>query len=379
MDRTSSQLSARTIKTNGFAGLAAGREANRLRAGRLETFAALAGGAMHEMSNLLATVLMSVDVLRLDCQAPAGRGVLASLEEVARRGLGVAKQMQWLATGANCEKTLFQPRFLIADLQNLVSAVFPRSIMVTTAYPPDLWLLEGDPLLLYQFILGLLVAARDALPGGGTIAMSARNERLDGGPFGEEPVGRFVVFEVTARPPVAAGPRPPAVISRVGWEALGAPGGFLDPGSSRLPGCDRRLYLPAEEAEEAGASELRAGETPRGAGELVLVAEEEEVLGDMLAAVLEQNGYQVLTLREVTTGDERLSRLAVILTTPQAAGRVRALMPAPLHDGGLPRLVTMGIEPEQGRAGTILSKPFTTAQLLASLARVLGEDGPAAA
>ena len=151
MDRMSRQIAPHNFKDNGRAGAAERREP--MRVGRLDSFAALAGGAMHEMSNVLATVLMSVEVLRGDCQATAGREVLAALEQITRRGLGMTRQLQWLAGGVECAPTLFQPRFLIADLQALVGATFPRSLVVTTSYPQDLWLLEGDPLLIHRRIV----------------------------------------------------------------------------------------------------------------------------------------------------------------------------------------------------------------------------------
>src|ERR1700730_13215285 len=84
-----------------------------LRGGRLRSLTALAASAAHELNNLLATVLMGVELLRQTCREAPERGVLSTLEETARRGLHTTRQLQWLARGAEGEAALFQPRFLI--------------------------------------------------------------------------------------------------------------------------------------------------------------------------------------------------------------------------------------------------------------------------
>jgi|HubBroStandDraft_3_1064219.scaffolds.fasta_scaffold01587_9 two-component system cell cycle sensor histidine kinase/response regulator CckA len=396
MDSTRSRIAPHDFKRNGRAARSNGAEASRLRAGRLECFAALAGGASHEMSNLLATVLMSVEVLRGGCRTPAAREVLAGLAQLTRRGLEVTRQLQWLAGGVNSAPALFQPRFLLADLRALVSATFPRSVAVTTSYPQDLWMLEGDPLLLYQSLLDLLLAARDSLPGGGMVELAARNERLelgDGGAGGG--AVPHVVFEVSARPQPAAAaraprrnggdaaetetklggaPAPPRPSSerRCGWAALRAGGGLRQPSLSHA-GCDGGLCLPAAESEED--REERVAQPPRGAGELVLIADEEGALGDMLAAVLEQFGYRALTVRQVAACDERLPEVAVVLTSPEAEARARALVPGRRRAPPAVVLLVGSLEVESGSGSraVMLRKPFTTGQLLASVARALSE------
>jgi two-component system cell cycle sensor histidine kinase/response regulator CckA len=392
MDRMSTQTTPRNFKDNGRAGAAERREP--LRMGRLESFAALAGGAMHEMSNLLATVLMSVEILRGDFRAASEREVLAALEQITRRGLGVTRQLQWLAGGVECAPTLFQPRFLIADLQVLVGATFPRSLVVTTSYTQDLWLLQGDPLLLYQSLLDLLLDARNSLAGNGEIELAARNERLDlGAGGGGVP---HVAFEVSARlPPAtvshahgrnggaateAAGPETPppsapsAGAGRIGWEALRVRDGARQPGFASR-GFDSRFWLPAADVDAEADPAVRAAEPRRGGGELVLVADEEAALCDMVAAVLEQFGYRALTVRQAAAFDERLGEVAVVLASPEAAARALAMVGGPSGAERGARVVLMdgGPDPAGGGAAVALRKPFTTTQLLASLAAVLGD------
>jgi hypothetical protein len=183
----------------------------RLRLGRLESLAALAGGISHELSNLAASVLMSAQVFEGSCQDEASRQVLASLGELARRLQHAGRQLHWLARGVAGEPTVFQPQYLLADVQKLVHVALPPSVTVITRYPPDLWPLAGEPLLVFQLLLALCLEARDHLPDGGTLVLEARNEEIgEIGEIGESgesadspaarsaPPGRYVVLEAVA-------------------------------------------------------------------------------------------------------------------------------------------------------------------------------------
>lgn len=153
-------------------------DSRRLRLGRLESLAALAGGISHELSNLAASVLMSAHLFEGCCHDDASRQVLASLDELARRIQHAGRQLHWLARGVAGEPTVFQPQYLLADLQKLACVAFPPSVTVITRYPPDLWPLAGEPLLVFQLLLALCLEARDHLPAGGNLILAARNEEI---------------------------------------------------------------------------------------------------------------------------------------------------------------------------------------------------------
>jgi signal transduction histidine kinase len=269
----------------------------RLRLGRLESLAALAGGISHELSNLAASVLMSAQILEGCCPDDPTRQVLASLDELARRLQHAGRQLHWLARGIAGEPTVFQPQYLLADLQKLARVAFPASITVITRYPPDLWPLAGEPLLVFQLLLALCLEARDHLVDGGTLVLEARNEEIGESSEGGEsdrsgesgkrrparaaghpaarraPPGRYVVLEAVAEPferaesdagitaqadaaasagdrrrPAATGK--PAAASRrrkasEASRAARASGGFTEPLHQGRAARGRRAYLPA--------------------------------------------------------------------------------------------------------------------------------------
>jgi hypothetical protein len=257
----------------------------RLRLGRLESLAALAGGVTHELSNLAASVMMSVQLLEPSCQQAADRQVLASLDELARRLQHAGRQLHWLARGVGGEPTVFQAQYLLTDLQKLARAAFPSSIAVVTRYPPDLWPLAGDPLIVFQLLLALCLEARGHLTGAGTLVLAAANEELaDPAPAAEVSgvagatgaeagargrPGRWVVLAAIAEAPAdhdattalgaadscsvrtARPPQGSAVLAsrrravRDARRAAAAAGGFTAPLHRGSAGRGRRAYLPA--------------------------------------------------------------------------------------------------------------------------------------
>jgi signal transduction histidine kinase len=233
----------------------------RLRLGRLESLAALAGGISHELSNLAASVLMSAQVFEGSCQDDASRQVLASLDELARRLQHAGRQLHWLARGVAGEPTVFQPQYLLADIQKLVRVAFPPSVTVITRYPPDLWPLAGEPLLVFQLLLALCLEARDHLVDGGTLILEARNEEIGeiaGSPAARSaPPGRYVVLEAAAESSEPAesgagiaGTRQFTVASRrrkatEARRAAATAGGFTEPLHQGKALRGRRAYLPA--------------------------------------------------------------------------------------------------------------------------------------
>jgi signal transduction histidine kinase len=213
-----------------------------LRAERIDALAAIAGGATHELNNILATVLMSLGVFAKGCTEPGTSELLRSVEETARRGLQLTRQMQWLARGVESEAVVFQPRFLLSDLQTLLIASFPRSLMVVTEYPNDLELLRADPLVVYQLLLALALEARTAIGDSGKITLAAGNHVVG------EPPQTLVGFEIRGDPEAAKSAAPPtAALAPVSEAAhwLAAAGATWEEVPMGPAGWARRFSLPA--------------------------------------------------------------------------------------------------------------------------------------
>ena len=175
-----------------------------LAAGKAEAIAALAGGLAHHLNNLLATALMSLELL-----APGGpeeTDVRTGLEDSLRQAVALLRQMLALASSAAGEPVPFQLRSLLTDAQRMLRTALPPGVELVTDYPPDLPLLFGEPAVVHQLLLRLGLGRAGGRGGGG--AAHARRPRLAGsrGPRGRCPASQV---EVTAsrgawRPPAEA-------------------------------------------------------------------------------------------------------------------------------------------------------------------------------
>ncbi|HSH38319.1 MAG TPA: PAS domain S-box protein, partial [Chthoniobacterales bacterium] len=150
-----------------------------LRAQRLESIGTLASGVAHDLNNVLAPILMSVPLLRDDLP-PALKGkIVDTIEKSAERGAQIVRQVLTFARGVEGERLLIDPSHLIKEMAQIVEETFPKTLEVTTRYPDDLALVEGDPTQLHQVLLNLAVNARDAMPSGGRLILAAENFDVD--------------------------------------------------------------------------------------------------------------------------------------------------------------------------------------------------------
>ncbi len=74
-------------------------EAQYLRADRMQSIGTLAGGIAHDLNNMLAPILMSIQLLRLTAQGPQAGELLETIEASAKRGADLVKQVLTFARG----------------------------------------------------------------------------------------------------------------------------------------------------------------------------------------------------------------------------------------------------------------------------------------
>jgi two-component system, cell cycle sensor histidine kinase and response regulator CckA len=339
---------------------------------------ALADGLAHDLNNVLSAVLMMADLLGESCTRERERNVLAALEESARRGIALGRQLRWLAPGSEEEATLFQPKYLLLDLQKIAGTLFPSSVTVSSRLPADLHLLKGDPQQVYRLLLELCLDARQALPVvGGELSLTAANEDLDEVAAAQRPgstAGPHVVMELVCS--AGDGLIPGTVVAMAA-----ACGGFAEALPRAGGGRVSRVYLPAVSTSELKPPDADPGE---GNGELILVAEGDTAVREAMAAVLESRGYRVETGADgaeamALFARDSLAIAAVVVAADLAyldgPGALRAFRR--LRDG-VPAVLTGGAEDLAAHPAAscscspvVLDKPFTGVALLGAVRQAL--------
>lgn len=321
-------------------------EAQFLRAQRVESIGTLASGVAHDLNNILAPILMGAAVLRRTKMPKADNAILSTIEDCAQRGADIVKQVLTFARGADGARLLLQPTHLINDMAKIAEETFPKTIAVRTRFSKSLWPIDGDPTQLHQVLLNLCVNARDAMPAGGTLTMSAENFPVDehyasmmpgakAGPhvlLEVNDTGRgiprdiidkiFDPFFTTKEPGHGTGLGLSTVIGIVKSH-----GGFVSVYSEIGRGTTFKIFLPARMSALEMLPEDEIAVLPLANGELLLIVDDEKPILQVAQALLEGYGYRVLTARDATEA------LAIFALRKDEIDLVLTDLAMPLMDG----------------------------------------------
>src|SRR5215211_7655224 len=165
---------------------------------KMEAVGQLTGGIAHDFNNLLTAVLGSLALLRK--RLPAGDPRIARLLDNAVQGAerGAALTQRLLAFG---RRQALRPEIvhiptLIGGMAALLRSSLGSSVQIRLHLPEGLPPVEVDVNQLELALLNLAVNARDAMPDGGTLTVTARKDRMVSAPDGGLPPGSYVVLSV---------------------------------------------------------------------------------------------------------------------------------------------------------------------------------------
>ena len=378
-------------------------EAQYLRAQRMESIGLLSGGIAHDLNNVLAPIVMAAQLLKLHHTDAESTKLLGTIETSAQRGAELVRQVLTFGRGIEGQHLLVQPKTLLRDVERLLVDTVGKSIEVSSRLEPDLWPVPGDPTQLHQVFMNLCINARDAMPHGGQLVLSARNIRIDEQYVAMSPElrpGLFVLFEVKD---TGAG-IPPEIQHRIfePFFTTKKPGkgtglglstartivknhnGFISFQCEPGRGTTFKIHLPASsEAVETRTAPAPAP-PPRGNGEIVLVVDDEASILSITSHALEMFGYEAIT---ASNGAEALAlfaqkrrKIAVVLTDMampvlDGAALIYALRKIDpqvkiIAASGL-KATVQSMEPFGLGAASFLAKPFTAETMLWAIHEVL--------
>jgi PAS domain S-box-containing protein len=380
-------------------------EAQFLRAQRMESIGTLASGVAHDLNNILTPIMMSVAVLRLGLSAEKRDSLCDTIEMSAARGAQIVKQVLTFGRGLEGERHPLQVDMLITEMEQMIRSTFPKELVLECIKGPHLRLVLGDATQIHQVLLNLCVNARDAMPDGGTLRLSATNLEIDASyasmlSDSEAIPGNYVLLEVSD----TGGGIPPEILERIfdpffttkgvgKGTGLGlstvhgivkSHGGFLKVVTGLGKGSTFQIYLPAAPVQGAAVDSAVSAPPPTGHGECVLVVDDELAIVNAARAVLEANGYRVLLANNATEAlvlyTEHPQEVSLVLTDIMMPGMngvlflrtLRKINPdVPViastglcNQAQLDTLKSLGVE-------TVLHKPYNSNTLLRTIDGVL--------
>jgi PAS domain S-box-containing protein len=334
-------------------------EEHLLRAQRMESIGTLAGGIAHDLNNILSPILMSVDMLQVSSDDPEVAKWLKLIRENAERGADLVKQVLTFSRGLEGERIPVQIRHIIKDLGNVLKETLPKSIVFNQDVATDLWIVQADPTQIHQVLMNICLNARDAMPNGGMLKVTAQNIRLDENYTRMNPVAKPGGYVLLTVEDTGTG-MSEATVDRIfdpffttkdlghgtglglstALSIVKSHGGFLNVYSELGKGSKFSIYLPAADTQEELSAHSQIAMYPRGHGEVILIVDDEPNILQITSATLEKFGYRTV---EATDGAEGL---AVFAEKKNEIAAVITDISMPLMDGPSMIRALRRIDPE---------------------------------
>lgn len=376
-------------------------EMQLLRSQRMESLGTLAGGIAHDLNNLLSPIMLGVQALLRNNTDEKQTKILSMIEQSTRRGAELVRQVLNFARGSDTTRELVSPAAALAEVQRLIAKSFPDSISIhLTECRSDIPFLLADATQLHQVLMNLVLNARDAMPRGGTLTISAQFVRVDSEfklSHRTAKEGDFVLFTIqdtgvgisedvkqhifepfytTKEPGKGTGLGLYTVLNITKRH-----NGFVEIDTTVGKGTSMRVYFPVAERamDEEHIYNVSKGQH-YGNGQTVLVVDDEATLRDMASQTLRSFGYNVITagngndaINVFRQNSGLIDIVLLDLLMPDMAGAdvVRSLHSM---DTGLRIVVSSGLveqkyleEVDKKHVRAFLAKPYTTDMLLNTL------------
>ena len=383
---------------------------------KMEAIGQLTGGVAHDFNNLLQAIGINLHVIdsRSDDERITGPARLAL--QAVERGATLTQHLLAFSRRQQLRPIPVDVAGLVERVSRLLGRTLGQSVRVEVEVAPGLWPAMIDPTQLEMALLNLALNARDAMPGGGMLWITAGNRTVAAGAVPNLSAGDYVVLRVcdtgTGMPAeVAARAFEPFFTTKEVGRGTGLglsmvhglatqSGGGVELDSRPGRGTTVTLYLPraltepaaapagGPGSEDAGATGIGAGgELGSGSGCAVLLVDDEELVRTATAEYLAQAGFSV---REAADAAAALSLLDhgfrpdVIVTDHMMPGMtgldmVRALR---ARQDATPILMVTGYAQDltttaaaQEVALTVLSKPVEPSRLARSIRHMAAAEG----
>ncbi len=273
---------------------------------KLETVGKLASGLAHDFNNLLASIFGSINLLKNKiADNPNALRLLDNIENCSVRARDLTKGILSFGKPQQQRKEIIFLDNVLDELLKVINQTFPKYIKINFAIGDSLYKILGNSTEIYQILLNLCVNAKEAISHEGTISIKAENFIVDDsniylvpflnkGPYvkisvsdngsGIEEENLTKIFEPyfsTKQKDIGSG-----LGLYVTSQLVKAMNGYIDVESKLNEGTTFRIYFPAVMLKEQKVISSKE--------KIIMLADDEEMLNDLLGDLLESNGFYVL-------------------------------------------------------------------------------------
>jgi two-component system cell cycle sensor histidine kinase/response regulator CckA len=295
-------------------------EAQFVQSQKMQAIGQLAGGVAHDFNNLLTAISGHCDLLLLR-NDPGGEDYsdLQQIHQNVNRASALVSQLLAFSRKQTLQPTHLDVADLLSDLTHLLNRLVGEKIRLVLSNDERTGLIRADKRQLEQVLVNLVVNARDAMPGGGTVRVSARTEILREDLARDRvrvPAGSYVVILVQDEGPgipfeLRQKVFEPFFTSKRSGEGTGLglstaygivkqSGGYIFIDDAAGGGAEFSLWFPVHTPTETARPaalpeiEVKPAVSVRGAGGVVLLVEDEAPVRAFAARALRLRGYTVI-------------------------------------------------------------------------------------
>ncbi|WP_278446686.1 ATP-binding protein [Stutzerimonas kunmingensis] len=315
---------------------------------KMEAVGQLTGGIAHDFNNLLTGIIGSLDLMQrrhqrdesLELERYIGAAVTS-----AQRAAALTQRLLAFSRQQALDLKPVDVNQLVASLEDLLHRTTGENITIETRLSAGLLPACMDVNQLESALINLVINARDAMPYGGRITLSTASFAMGDTPDPKKrgmSAGEYVLLSVTdtgtgMAPNVMARAFEPFFTTKPIGQGTGLglsmvygyikqAKGYIQIESEPDIGTRVHLYLPVHQGE-ASALAHEPERTPTGAGETILVVEDEPVVRSLVVEVLNELGYETLEAGEasealcITESEQRIDLLISDVGLPGMNGR----------------------------------------------------------
>lgn len=369
---------------------------------KMEAVGQLAGGVAHDFNNILAAIMLQIEITAESAVDPELKKALAEIKLCAERAANLTRQLLLFSRRQVLQTRALDLNEVVTSVSRMLQRLLGENIKLNLALAPEVLSTIADAGMLDQVLLNLTVNARDAMSEGGTITIETGGTKLSDAEARQHPGAEPGLYVWLAVTDTGCG-IPPDILPRIfePFFTTKSPGkgtglglatvfgivkqhrGWLSVDSEPGKGTRFCVFLPAATSREGeGLLDFPAAHPLRGTETILLVEDDESVRASM-RIILQKYGYRVLEAEHGRTACELWARhreeVALLLTDVilpdrmsghQLAGLLRKDKPAlkvVYSSGYNPEVMENGID--AGQSDAFVPKPFTAEQLLTVVRR----------
>jgi len=150
-------------------------ETKLLRAQRLELVGEISAGLVHDLNNVLLPITLAAEMYAPDKPEEELRRLKGIMTKGCLRAASIVRQFLSFTRGQQDAVVSLNVEPLLREIADMARETFPKRVKVEEKFAANLWPIKGNPTQLHQILMNLCVNARDAMPSGGTLTLTAEN------------------------------------------------------------------------------------------------------------------------------------------------------------------------------------------------------------